>query len=499
MNTLLAYSITTDPFPLQASAVSGASTPAQVTVVATNNTGSDVALQGIMIRLPIGQGSTQLTNDSADIEPIPPANWTKPQIQTPAGYVQYSFLPQAGYGTLGANQSLNFILNKIQVNGQTGVVEIDVTEGSGNCVPPNCPVQKLSLTKFPNGWGEVSFWTTQPPSTNPIAPIISAGSSIALNWSGPSDAAYSIEFYTPQTGIVNVPPQGGIPLSNEGQYPNQGDSPLTLQENTTFYLNVLGNINGQAYSAQQNIPVTVIVAPPVFNTFAAVPPGVDMLNPESAQLQWTTSNVSEVTIENVGTFIGAQAVSGNCPIAPGETTQYFATGYGESGYQGPPATGSTWLSFIGTVNSGFLNVWNPNPCVLWNLSLGPGRDVFVLNSTCDGPWDPQAPGGNFDSYLTLQPGIQIADLGTAQLAAGYSGVMNGSYAQTHNWVYIWEGSMSNMDTNTISGQGSCNVGSTWGIKFSDGLLALLWLDSAVSDNSSPNQWAFVFKWVFYNK
>ena len=59
--------------------------------------------------------------------------------------------------------------------------------------------------------------------------------------------------------------------------------------------------------------------------------------------------------------------------------------------------------------------------------------------------------------------------------------------------------MNNMDTNTISGQGSCNVGSTWGIKFSDGLLALLWLDSAVSDNSSPNQWAFVFKWVFYNK
>jgi DNA-binding beta-propeller fold protein YncE len=195
MDTLLAYSITTNPFPLQASAASGASTLVQVTVVATNNTGSDVALQGIMIQLPVGQGSAQLTNDSADIEPVPPANWTKPQIQTPAGFVQYSFLPQAGCGTLGANQSLNFIFNNIQVNAQTGIVELAVIEGSDNCIPPNCPVETLSVTKFPNGWGEVSFWTTQPPSTNPIAPVISAGSSIALNWSGPSDATYSIEFY----------------------------------------------------------------------------------------------------------------------------------------------------------------------------------------------------------------------------------------------------------------------------------------------------------------
>ena len=46
-----------------------------------------------------------------------------------------------------------------------------------------------------------------------------------------------------------------------------------------------------------------------------------------------------------------------------------------------------------------------------------------------------------------------------------------------------------------------NVGATWGVKFSEGLYALLWLDSIIPDN--PNiglhRWQFTFKWIFFNR
>lgn len=102
MTPLLVYSITTNPFPLQASLPGGNPNIAQLTIVATNNSGSDVTLQGIMVQIPIGGGATQLTSDSTDIGPVPPANWNPPQVQTPSGFVQYFFLPQSGYGTVAA-------------------------------------------------------------------------------------------------------------------------------------------------------------------------------------------------------------------------------------------------------------------------------------------------------------------------------------------------------------------------------------------------------------
>ena len=104
----------------------------------------------------------QLTNDAKTIGPVSPAHWTLKDTQYPAGFVQYVFLPNPGYGTVAKNGSLNFIFNNIQINSQTGQAEIDVTEGSNNCVPPNCPVAQLFVTKFPNGWGQVSFWVDHP-------------------------------------------------------------------------------------------------------------------------------------------------------------------------------------------------------------------------------------------------------------------------------------------------------------------------------------------------
>ncbi|HUI30572.1 MAG TPA: hypothetical protein VLX91_10175 [Candidatus Acidoferrales bacterium] len=261
MTPLLLYSITTNPFPLQASAESGKLNVAQLTIVATNSSGSDVTLQGMMVQIPIGDGATQLTSDVSAIGPVAPQEWTMKTPQYPSGYVQYFFVPPPGNPKLPNNQSLTFVFNGIEVNSSTGSVEVDVTEGSNNCTPDDdCPVQKLFLTKFPSGWGSVSFWAVQP--------LIQSGGSTVLHWNGPSGATYSIEYYTPQTGIVKIPAEGQQPLSNEGIYPAQGAPPLTLEQTTTFTMEVDDSTDGNEYHAQIQTVVTTIASPPTIIKFS---------------------------------------------------------------------------------------------------------------------------------------------------------------------------------------------------------------------------------------
>lgn len=486
MNTLLAYSITTNPFPLEASGQSGSPYLAQLTVVATNNTGSDVTLQGVTIKIPVGQGAAQLTNDAQKIGPVPSANWTLKDTQYPTGFVQYLFLPNTGYGTVAKNASLNFIFNNIQINSQTGQAEIDVTEGSNNCLPPNCPVAQLFVTKFPNAWGQVSFWVDHPD--------MPAGGTETLHWAGPSGATYSIEYYDAQhRSIINVPAQGELPLSNQGQYPAQGGQPLKLWQTTTFTLSVSDTVGGKTYHAQTQSIVTVQIPPPVINSFEAVPSFVDAMNPDSMQLRWVTTNVSELIIADVGAFKDKDAETGSCRVAPMRTKQYFATAYGLSGYTGRPEPANTWLNFGGVASSGFLDVWNSSGGPLWMLSLPQGKSVFGVNMEVTWPDGQHV----CDIFLTLQPGVQIADLGNARDSAGYIGTVTASYGTELPMPHIWRGEAWHG-----SGQERPkNVGATWGVKFSEGLYALLWLDSIIPDN--PNiglhRWQFMFKWIFYNR
>ncbi|HUI30571.1 MAG TPA: hypothetical protein VLX91_10170 [Candidatus Acidoferrales bacterium] len=303
MDCLLLYSITTSPFPLQASAASGNPNVAVITVVATNNTGGEVPLQGIMVQIPVGKGSAQLTNDAKVIGAVPPDGWMLHKTSYPSGGVQYEFTPKEGHGTLANNASINFVFNNVQVNSQTGTVEIVVTEGSGSCTLPDCPVQKLFITKFPHGWGEVSFWA-EPVTVPP-------GGNTTLHWNGPSGATYSIEFYTPQKGIVKIPAQGELPLSNQGQYPSQGDPPLTLQQRTVFTLNVTQRVEGQTYNAQLQKTVTVTEAPPPkINWFRVAPAWTDFSpGPQWVTLTWDASNAKELEIEGVAKVTGLKDYS----------------------------------------------------------------------------------------------------------------------------------------------------------------------------------------------
>jgi hypothetical protein len=175
--TVLRYAASTNPFPLQASATGKDPLTAQLIITATNPDPDPdhhkVALQGIMIQIPIGTAGDELCPDATDIHPVPPTGWQSPTITTPTGFVQYTFLPQKPPAEIGS-VGLQFVFNDVTINDRFGTVEIDVSEGSNNCRIPNCPVYPLSVTKFPNGWGQVSFWV-DPPTSTPAAARRSTG------------------------------------------------------------------------------------------------------------------------------------------------------------------------------------------------------------------------------------------------------------------------------------------------------------------------------------
>lgn len=291
MPTLLRYDLTTSLFPLQASPATGNPVVVTMAVVASNpNPNPDVntvRLQGIIVTLPVGSDGTDFTEDAQGVAPVAPINWTLKDTQYNTGTVSFVFAPSGGAANVGS-AGLNFVFNSLSVNRQTGTVEVDIMEGSGGCQPPNCPVQPLYVTKFPNGWGQVSYTATPDP------PIVPFNSGPTLQWSGPAGATYAIDYYLPQSGIVHVPAPNAPPLANAGVYPGQGDPPLQLTQNTTFYLSVTETINNVPYKDQQEITVTVIAPAPKITKFCASVKPVS--GGYAITFQWATQDTQYCTL-----------------------------------------------------------------------------------------------------------------------------------------------------------------------------------------------------------
>lgn len=317
MATLLRYALTSNPFPLQASAQTGNLDVATLTLVATNATDGGVTLQGVMVTLPIGNGAAQLAASATGIGPVPPPGWILAATQNITNAqnimiaVQYTFQP-TGDGTVASQQSLVFTFNRVTINQQPGTCGVVVVEGSNNCQPSDCPTDTLYLTKFPHGWGTVSFWADPP--------IVRAGGGTILNWAGPVGATYAIEYYTPQTGVVNVPEAGQPPLANTGQYPAQGQPPLRLQQNTTFYLLVSETIGMQTYHARQNVPVSVESV----QISASGPSGaVNAL--EDVVIKWTSVSAAKVSLQPTGQTAAATSGRGQFIVKPTSDITYVLT------------------------------------------------------------------------------------------------------------------------------------------------------------------------------
>ena len=250
----LLYALTTNPFPLQASPDEGPLTDCVLTIVASNPSPEPVALGGIEVVLPIGDGAAALTPDASGVQVVPPHGW-RVQSGTAAGV--YAFVPDTGTVSV-TSQPLTFVLEAVPVNRAPGpVAGLKVVEGSNGCRPPNCPTAPLALTKFPDGWGTVEFWASDPD--------VDFGQSTTLNWSGPEGATYEIEYAT-GTGVVKLPPPGQR-FGPVGVYPGAAEPPLELDETTVFTLIVTETIDGVQYRSAAQTTVTVVPPGPRIELF----------------------------------------------------------------------------------------------------------------------------------------------------------------------------------------------------------------------------------------
>lgn len=483
MDPILEYGITSDPFPLKVDAHE-----AELEIVASNNSEGDATLRGIRVKIPVGSESTQLTNDSRSIVPISPDGWRSVEPpRYPTGCVEFTFRPNSESATLRKQQSLSFVLNGVQVNAEPGIVEIEVTEGLEDCNPGvDCPVETLSLAKFPHAWGEVKF-TARPVN-------IPYDGSTVLRWDGPEDGTYSIEYIDWEHGGENVilPAQGDPPFGSSGRYPAQGAPELKLRQRTTFTLNVEATIRRMLFSAQKQVTVEVKVPPPAIDMFIAEPSSVAMNNVPPIDLKWKTSNASMITIEGQGDFEDEKAANGSIMVTPGRTRQYFATAYGLDGYAGRPARANAWVKFIGTVSSGQLpTFWPPRSDPWWILEILPGRKVFALYTTMR--LDNVRQEVWVEAFLSILPGVQVADLGNSREAASYDQVMNASYGTDVPMSHILSGFNNGYD---VWDQKPDNVGATWGVKFNDGLLGVIWFHGV---NQQDSNMSYTFKWILFDK
>lgn len=304
-DTLLNYALTTDQFPLQASPAEGASNIVKLTVVGSNpNPETPVTIQKITITIPVGPDASELTMTEPS-SPVPPANWRLSDKTKGQNVVEYIFKPDAGKGQV-AGQELTFIFNAVEINKQSGTVKVTVEEGS-----PDNPIETLDVAKFPPDWGKVAFWADPP--------IIAAGASTTLNWSGPPNATYTIEFV--KKGInVKVPKPTDPAFSNKGRYPGQNETPLKLDRNTVFYLHVIAAISGRNYEAQQYVPVTVESV-----KIRAVGPDHPVNAKDEVVIQWTTSSAKTVSIDVEPQEADATSGQGQFIVHPTHDTTYNLT------------------------------------------------------------------------------------------------------------------------------------------------------------------------------
>ncbi len=324
---LLSYTLSTNPTTVEASPNQGNPNTAALTITATNESSSAVTLQVISILVPIGAAATDLTNAAAmKISQTPPTGWQTDATITGDGSATFVFTPTGGANatyTVQPNGSLTFVLSKIAINNQIGTATLVLTEASADCQGATCPTQDLPITKYPGGWGNVEFWTEDANT--------SSGASVTLNWLGPGDATYTIQ-YVNNDQIVTLPAEGQPPFSDQGAYT------MTLSQTTVFTLTVAQTVNGVTLTKTPQLTITVIPAITSFTgTMAYGGPNGPVLN-----LTWQTSGASSVQASWTPQLLNPNPTA-SALVSPALPGTYTITAIGANGT--PTAKQSLQLSW----------------------------------------------------------------------------------------------------------------------------------------------------------
>lgn len=380
----LRYLLSTQPFPLTASAPGASPTTCDLNLVVTNpNPGVPVAVSFIAVQIPVGSAAADLTTD-ASLATTPATGWTV-KTGTTTGAWQATFSAPAD--TKIGNDALTFVIQQVPVNTEPGTVQVSCIEGSQGCAGTSCPRVPKQLTKFPQGWGAVKFSVDPAEAQAPANPT--------LSWSGPDQATYTIDYVGPQNTVVKVPASGEPALANSGKYPASGESGLGLMQTTVFTLNVSQTVSGTAYSAEQQLTVTVIADPAIVSfTATQLQPAADPASGQLAavvELTWALDNADRFELtEQVGNAepetLGVPTGSTRYKVYP----RYATTTYSLTAYNGAQSSGAKTVT---------LSITSPIPIGTVCPFFGTG-DIPSGWLLCDG--------GSFDQnkYPLLEPALK---------------------------------------------------------------------------------------------
>lgn len=232
---LLAYGITSNPDPLQASPVSGNPSISSLVITVSNNTMNAIYCNKLTFSFPVGTLAQDFTNVSTGIlvSSNPSAKW---QISGTAAGV-FIATPVTPADNLITTDGLSFQIYNIEANDQVGTFNFYVEENSStdNKTFTN-KTNQYGLGKFPYGFYVNNFAAS--------APMVSDGTPVVLTWSGSDLATYTMLYGTSSVDVTNVRSWPSPPLTNT----------------TTFALKATVTENGETVDTY--LYVTVIVANP---------------------------------------------------------------------------------------------------------------------------------------------------------------------------------------------------------------------------------------------
>ncbi len=232
---LLAYGITTNPDPIQASPKQGDVATASIVITVSNNTDGNIYCKKLTFSFPIGDLAQDLSSSSTGIlvSANPSSKW---QISMTSSGV-FTATPVTPEDNKITTDGLSFQIYNIQVNKEVGTFTFSVVENSStNGTTYTDKTNNYNLTKFPYGFYVNNFAVS--------APMVDDGSPVTLTWSGSDLGAYTIMYGTHTVDVTDV---------RSWTSPN-------LTDTTTFALKA--TVQSQGDTVDTYLYVTVIVSNP---------------------------------------------------------------------------------------------------------------------------------------------------------------------------------------------------------------------------------------------
>lgn len=232
---LLAYGITTNPDPIQASPKQGTHSMTSIVITVSNNTSKPIYCKKLTFSIPIGNLAQDLASTSTGIlvSANPSSKW-QISMTSDGVFIATPLTPDDRKITI---DGLSFQIYNIEANTEVGTFTLSVSEDSStdNKTFTN-KNNTYNLVKFPYGFYVRNFAASKP--------MVNEGESVKLTWTGSDLGVYTILYGTKMACVTNH---------------RCWKSP-ELTATTTFALKATAQEQGE--SVDTYLYVTVIVANP---------------------------------------------------------------------------------------------------------------------------------------------------------------------------------------------------------------------------------------------